>query len=337
MSITGFIVGLPVFCDSGFIVLSGLNLSLSKRTGTKVVVMAVSMATGLYAVHCLIPPHPGAATAAAVLEVDYGKLILLGILVAVPAMLAGYWYAGYAGKKILLSNHEEEEPATENFSRLPSRLQSFLPVITPVMLIAIKSFLITGTSSPEWWQQIISVAGDPVIALSVAVLLTLSSTRPWKKDTIGHSLQEAAHKAGGILVIIGAGGAFGAVLTATKMGQHFSEALPLAQLGLLFPFILTSVLKTAQGSSTVAIITSAYIVQPLLPALGFITPDSKLFCVLAMGAGSMMISHANDAYFWVIARFEKIDMNTMLKVYSVATILMSLVTLLAVYLLSLVF
>ena len=337
MSITGFIVGLPIFCDSGFIVLSGLNLSLSKRTGTKVVVMAVSMATGLYAVHCLIPPHPGAVTAAAVLEVDYGKLILIGIIAAIPAMLVGYWYASYAGKKIPDNNEREEEPVPENTNKMPSPFQSFLPVVVPVILIAIKSFLITATSTPSWWQQIFSAAGDPVIALSVAVLLALSSTRPWKKETINHALQEAAHKAGGILVIIGAGGAFGAVLAATKIGQHFSEALPLEHLGLLFPFLLTSVLKTAQGSSTVAIITAAYIVQPLLPALGFNTPDSKLFCVLAMGAGSMMISHANDAYFWVIAKFEKIDMQTMLKVYSVATILMGLVTLFTVYLLSLLF
>ncbi len=337
MSITGFVVGLPIFCDSGFIVLSGLNLSLAKRTGTKVLVMAVSMATGLYAVHCLIPPHPGAVTAAAVLEVDYGKLILIGIIAAIPAMLVGYWYASYTGKKIVVTNEREEELAIENLNKQPSALQAFLPVVVPVILIALKSFLITAANSPAWWQQVIADSGDPVIALSVGVLLALSSTRPWKKESINHALQEAAHKAGGILVIIGAGGAFGAVLAATKIGQHFSEALPLEHLGLLFPFLLTSVLKTAQGSSTVAIITAAYIVQPLLPALGFYTPDSKLFCVLAMGAGSMMISHANDAYFWVIARFEKIDMKTMLKVYSVATVLMGLVTLLTVYLLSLIF
>ena len=112
------------------------------------------------------------------------------------------------------------------------------------------------------------------------------------------------------------------------------EVLPLAGMGILFPFLLTFVLKTAQGSSTVAIITAASIVQPLLPALGFITPDQKLLCVLSMGAGSMMISHANDAYFWVIAKFEKIEMRAMLKVYSVATVIMGLVSLLMVYLLS---
>jgi len=337
MSITGFIVGLPIFCDSGFIVLSGLNLSLARRTGTKVVVMAVSMATGLYSVHCLVPPHPGAVTAAAVLDVDYGKLILTGIVAAIPAMLIGYWYASYAAKKITITNEKEDIQSIKINSIQPSVLQSFLPVVIPVLLIAVKSFLVTVTATPAWWQRFFSAAGDPVIALSVGVLLALVNSRPWKKEMIDQTLQEAAHKAGGILVIIGAGGAFGAVLAATKIGQHFTEALPLQQMGIVFPFLLTAILKTAQGSSTVAIITAAYIVQPLLPSLGLSSPDDKLFCVLAMGAGSMMISHANDAYFWVIARFEKIEMKTMLRVYSVATMLMGLITLLTVYLLSLMF
>src|SRR5664279_3257719 len=124
------------------------------------------------------------------------------------------------------------------------------------------------------------------------------------------------------------------VLAASKIGQHFSQSLALGSLGILFPFLLTFILKTAQGSSTVAIITAASIVQPLLSALGLDTETGKLLCVLSMGAGSMMISHANDAYFWVIAKFSGLDMRTMLKVYTVATMLMGLTTLLVVYILS---
>ena len=138
------------------------------------------------------------------------------------------------------------------------------------------------------------------------------------------------------LVIIGAGGAFGAVLAATKIGDHLSVAFALGGLGILFPFLVTFVLKTAQGSSTVAIITAASIVLPLLPALGLDTPNGHLLTVLAMGAGSMMISHANDAYFWVIAKFSGLELKTMLRVYSVATVLMGVTSLLMVYILSLV-
>jgi gluconate:H+ symporter, GntP family len=124
-------------------------------------------------------------------------------------------------------------------------------------------------------------------------------------------------------------------LAATKIGDHFSQSLNLASMGIFFPFLLTFILKTAQGSSTVAIITSASIILPLLPALGLDTENGKLLAVLSMGAGSMMISHANDAYFWVISKFSGIEMKSMLKVYSVATVWMGLVTLLIVYILSL--
>ena len=135
-------------------------------------------------------------------------------------------------------------------------------------------------------------------------------------------------------MIIGAGGAFGAVLAATKIGEQFSAVLPLNTLGILFPFLITLILKTAQGSSTVAIITAASIVQPLLSALGLETDKGKLLCVLSMGAGSMIISHANDAYFWVIAKFAGINTKAMLKMYSTATLFMGLITLLTIYLLS---
>lgn len=331
MSVTGFIVGLPIFCDSGFIVLSGLNSTLAKKTGTPLVIMAVSMATGLYSVHCLIPPHPGAAAAAGIIGVSYGRLIMLGICVAIPAMLAAYFYTGYAGRKIINTTLDKTEETIINNIVQPSVMNSFLPVMLPIILIAVKSILTANTSLIG---KIFSVLGEPVIALSVGVISALISSKPGKNRNINHWLQESAEKAGGILVIIGGGGAFGAVLAATKIGEHMGEVLPLAGMGILFPFLLTAVLKTAQGSSTVAIITGASIVQPLLPVLGFITPDQKLLCVLSMGAGSMMISHANDAYFWVIAKFEKIEMSAMLKVYSVATLIMGLTSLLMIYLLS---
>lgn len=332
MSITGFIVGLPIFCDSGYIVLSGLNKSLAKRTGISPVIMAVSLATGLYSVHCLIPPHPGAAAAAGIIGVDIGKLILYGIIVAVPAAIVGYVWANFAGK-INAVVIEDEIHVAEDEHR-PSVIKAFLPVIVPIVLIAAKSFLVIENADANNWLHLFLSVGDPVIALSIGVLLAFNCKRGWKKNTVSVLLQDAAEKAGGILVIIGAGGAFGAVLAATKIGEQFSQSLPLASLGLLFPFLLTFILKTAQGSSTVAIITAASIVQPLLPALGLSTDKGPLLCVLAMGAGSMMISHANDAYFWVIAKFSGLEMKTMLKVYSVATMLMGLVSLAMVYLLS---
>jgi GntP family gluconate:H+ symporter len=336
MGVTGFIVGLPIFCDSGYIVLSGLNKSLAKRTGVPIVTMSVSLAAGLYSVHCLIPPHPGATAAAGLIGVEFGRLILIGALIAIPAMLVGYLWASYAGRKYV---HEEDSAIHEEIDQSfrPSALNAFLPIIVPIALIAIKSFLLieTDAGTLNGWQKVLSALGDPVMALAIGVLLAFNCGRGWNSERISKLLHDAVEKAGGILVIIGAGGAFGAVLQATKLGDHFDSSFPLASLGILFPFLLTSILKTSLGSSTVAIITAASIIQPLLPALGLDNENGKLLCVLAMGAGSMMISHANDAYFWVISKFSEIDMKTMLRVYTVASILMGLTVMGCVYVLSL--
>lgn len=333
MSLTGFIVGLPIFCDSGYIVLSGLNKSLAKSTGISLIIMSTSLATGLYAVHCMIPPHPGAAAAAGIIGVDFGKLMLTGILIAIPAMISGYLWSKYAGKKIPVQVIDEPELISGN-QQLPSVIKAFMPVVVPIILIAVKSFFVVEPGAAGKWINLLLIPGDPVIALAIGVLFAFNTMSSWKKDILAPLLQEGAEKAGGILVIIGAGGAFGAVLAATKLGTHLSEALPLATLGILFPFLLTCILKTAQGSSTVAIITAASIILPLLHALGLNTDKGHLLCVLSMGAGSMMISHANDAYFWVIAKFSGLEMKTMLKVYSLATVCMGLTALAMVYIVS---
>jgi GntP family gluconate:H+ symporter len=334
MSITGFIVGLPIFCDSGFIVLSGLNKSMAKRTGIPLAAMSVSLATGLYSVHCLIPPHPGSTAAAVTIGVDFGRLMLVGSLTAIPAMIVGNLWARYAGRKAADKITETYEVRRKEE---PSLIKAFLPVFVPIILIAAKSFLTTEHHAYPAWVSVITSLGDPVIALLIGVLLAVNCKRNWTMTELGYMLQEAAEKAGGILVIIGMGGAFGAVLTATKIGDHLGQSAALGDMGLLFPFLLTSVLKTAQGSSTVAIITASSLVLPLLPALGLTTIHDKLWCVLAMGAGSMMISHANDAYFWVISKFAGLEMKTMLRVYSVATIFMGLTTFAVVYILSKIF
>jgi GntP family gluconate:H+ symporter len=345
MSLTGFFVGLPIFCDSGYIVLSGLNKSVARRTGVPVIIMSVSLASGLYAVHCLIPPHPGAAAAAGALGVDFGALILMGLPVAVVAMMVGYWWANYAGRKFAATEPEapvSEPPASASErvqlpEQYPGVLRAFLPIGVPVFLIAARSFLTMDKAVDSGLIRELSFLGDPVIALSAGVLLAFFAGRGWTKEAVGRLLQEAAEKAGGILVIIGAGGGFGAVLAATHPGQYFGTMLSSGSPGLLFPFLLTFLLKTAQGSSTVAIITAASILQPLHPALGLHGAHANLFCVLAMGAGSMMISHANDAYFWVITKFSGLDMRSMLRVYSVATLLMGLAAMGTVYLLYRVF
>jgi len=334
LSVTGFIVGLPIFCDSGFIVLNGINRSLIKRTGVAVATMSISLGSGLYAVHCLLPPHPGATAAAATLEVDLGKLILYGILIAIPAMLIGHWWAAYAGKKTKTDNVPASE-TDEGITKGPKPILAFLPVVIPILLMALRSVLVLDKNKNGFLSEVFNIIGDPAIALAIGVLLAIL-TGKHTTHSLSFQLSSAVEKAGGILVIIGAGGAFGAVLTATNIGDHFKENLDLKMLGIWFPFLLTCLIKTAQGSSTVAIITASSIVLPLLPVLGLESENAKLLTVLAMGAGSMMISHSNDAYFWVISKFSDIDVRTMLRVHSIASVFMGLITMIVVYILSLI-
>src|SRR5687768_9231274 len=199
LSITGFIVGLPVFCDSGFIVLSGLNKSMIKRTGISAIIMSVSLASGLYAVHCLLPPHPGAAAAAGTIGVDFGKLILYGIIISFPVMLVGHWWAGYMGKKMQHTGIDDEELIVESDAQ-PSVIQSFLPVIVPILLIALRSLFINHPQASEGWMKNLLALGDPVIALSIAVLIALFAKKGWTKTSINRLLHEALEKAGTILL-----------------------------------------------------------------------------------------------------------------------------------------
>ncbi len=324
MNVTGFVVGLPIFCDSGYMVLSGLNNSLAAKLRLPMAVMAGSLATGLYSVHCLIPPHPGAAAAAGILQVPVGKLMLTGILLAIPVSVVGWLWVRWAGR-----TEAPAAPVEENKTpaALPGVWASFLPVLIPLLLISLHAFLPEKTPG--------RFLGNPETALFIGLLLALFAGRKNIGPRLAPLLAESVEKAGSILVIIGAGGAFGAILSASGIGEAISSNVSLEAWGLFFPFLLTALLKTAQGSSTVAIITAASLLAPLLPALGLNAGNGPLLAVLAMGAGSLCISHANDAYFWVISKFAGLDTRTMLKVYSMATLLMGLTAFAGAWLLSL--
>ncbi|MFB2118232.1 GntP family permease [Parapedobacter sp. 2B3] len=336
MNLTGYVVGLPIFCDSGYIVLSGLNRGLARQTGTAMALMATSLAAGLYAVHCLVPPHPGAAAATGTLGADFGHVILYGMLVAIPTAFCGLLWARFVVSRLPAAEQQAEERAAHPLpGRLPSLLLSVLPVAVPILLISIRSFSPpNGTFLP---LRIVYALGIPEAALGIGILLALISKRDWKKADFNALLRGAIEKAGDILLIIGAGGAFGALIAQTNIAQYLAGNGTVGSMGIFFPFLVAAVLKTAQGSSSVAIITAATMVLPVLPSLGLDNEMGRVFAVLAMGAGSMMVSHANDSYFWVISRFSGVGMGTMLRVYTAATFIMGCVAIGAVYLLSLFF
>lgn len=336
IAITGFVVGLPIFCDSGFIILSGLNHSLVKKTHFRMPVMAAVLATSLYAVHCLVPPHPGITAAVGTAGGNLGMVMLWGIVLAIPAALAGYLWSTGRGAKI---RHEYIEPeiVEQPNGPLPAARLAFLPVILPIGLIAFRS-IIALVGLPEQvagsvFARIVIFIGDPVIALAIGILVSITLISKEDKKEWSHWLTTGVEKAGMILAIIAAGGMFGEMLQTTGMGKNLGDLLGGLSLGIFFPFLITAVLKTAQGSSTVAIMTAASIVTPVLTTLGIHSPMGLTLAILSMGAGSMVISHANDAYFWVISRFSNLETAATLKVYSIATLLMGLTVQLIIWLL----
>ena len=336
IAITGFIVGIPIFCDSGFIILSGLNHSLVKKAQHKMPVMAAALATSLYAVHCLVPPHPGITAAVGTTGGDLGTVMLWGLMLSLPAALVGYLWSIWKGRSV---NHEYIAPdvVAEGSKRLPNAALSFLPVLLPIALIACKSLVMlyanAGAATQSTFMQLVGFVGEPIIALAIGVVASFFLLQKGDTQNLSHWLSDGVEKAGMILAIIAAGGMFGEMLQATGMGKNLGTLLGGLPLGIFFPFIITAILKTAQGSSTVAIITAASLVTPLLADLGLQIGIANTLALLSMGAGSMMVSHANDAYFWVISRFSNLDTAATLKVYSIATILMALTTQFVIWLL----
>jgi GntP family gluconate:H+ symporter len=326
LGITGFISGLPIFCDSGFIILSGLARTFSVRSKKAMAFMATVLATSLYSVHCLIPPHPGALAAAGMLQVNTGNLILAGALFAVPGAISAYLWSRWLTRRKPFPVADELISATEpDQGQVPPALLSFLPVAVPLLLITARSlFNLVDADGTMLLSRIFTLPGEPVIALAIGALLALMLLKGKSAGSMNSIFTETIEKSGPILIVTAAGGMFGMVIKTTGIGEALGTLLAGTSLGLIVPFLIAALMKSAQGSSTVAIITAASFVSPMLPLLGLDTESAKLFVMLSMGAGSMIVSHANDSYFWVVSNFSGMEPGTTLKVYTSSTLIMGL-------------
>lgn len=329
MSVTGYIVSIPVFCDSGFIVLSALNKAIAKRAGISLAVLAVALASGLYATHVFVPPTPGPLAAAATLGADVGWVLILGLLVSLPVMGAALLFANRYCRRYKITFNQEELSQSDPVNP-PSFFLALFPILAPILLIALKSVaqLEVLPFGEGWFYATLLFLGDPIMALLSGVLLAFLMVRGGQKRIRNEWLEEALKKAGIIILITGAGGAFGSVLRETDLGLFAAGFAEIGGLGVLIPFLIAAFLKTAQGSSTVAIITAAAITAPLLAPLGLDSILGKALTVLAVGAGSLTVSHVNDSYFWVVAKFSEMDTSTALRTHTVATLIMGLTGLL---------
>jgi GntP family gluconate:H+ symporter len=338
MNITGFIVSIPVYCDSGFIILSSLNKAISKSSKIPLLVLGVSLAAGLYATHVFVPPTPGPLAATAALDADLGLVILLGLAVAIPVALSGYFWAKYLERKI---GPIQMDSSTERrqVEKLPKTSTSFIPILVPIILIALKS--IAGYPTHPFGEAIIfgfiNFIGNPIVALLIGVFLAFKLKSGQKKETHFNWVSSGLKEAGIIILITGAGGAFGAILQATGIGDIIGERFADLRLGLLLPFIISAVLKSAQGSSTVSIITTAAIMAPILESFGLDSSLGRALTVLSIGAGAMTVSHLNDSFFWVVAQFSGMDTSTALKSQTVSTLLQGLTGIVIVLIIGWVF
>lgn len=324
---TGFIPGLTIFCDTGYIILSGIVRTISATSKLPMPLLASILGTSLFAVHCLVPTHPGALAAATTMNANLGLLVVASIVFAIPGLVAAYFWSNKMCKGMDYAPAAVEAQEQQSTANLPSFGFSLLPVVLPLVLISI-STLLTTFGMKEGVAAVFHFLGNPVIALLVGMLcgIWLLASNGGQKGDFSAVLEEAIAKAGPILIITGAGGMFGAIIKETGVGGALGEALGGASLGLFVPFIIAALLKTAQGSSTVASITTAAIIVPSLAAFGLDSEAGRIFAVLAIGAGSLVASHANDSYFWVVTKFSNIEMEQSLRVFTTSTIVMGVVT-----------
>ena len=358
MLIMGWVVGIPVFCDSGFVVLNSIREALYKKISASPVAMSVALSGGLYASHVFIPPTPGPIAAAGTLGLGGNLLlvIIMGTVVSVPVLVAVYFFSKSIAKSVTISDKEADATITasyeellKKFGKLPSGFSSLAPIIMPIIFMAVGSVVDVLAKQgmldkAALLPKIFLFLGNPIIALAIGVIFCVFLLAETKKmREFDHITNESLKIAGPILFITAAGGVLGNVITEAGFVNFIKEnASTIKAIGIFFPFIISAVLKTAQGSSTVAIITTASIMgafsdgNSLMHILGFTSEISAALCVMAIASGAMCVSHANDSYFWVVTNFSKMTADQGYRTQTAMTFIMGVVGMISVYILSLV-
>lgn len=345
MELMGWVVSIPVFCDSGFVILNPIRKALVQRTKESSVSMTIGLASGLYIAHVFIPPTPGPIAAASTLGIGDNLLLVmgLGVVCSIFPLIAGYIYAKFIGKKVKADDEVDKAEAVKTYEelvaeygKLPSGFSSLAPIIVPIILMALSSVFsmahMTGV-----FAELVAFLGTPIIALAVGTAFAAAQLAGAGKMSEFYNIcNETLKTVGPILFVTAAGGVLGKVISASDMVNYISaHAEVLSAMGIFFPFLLSAILKSAQGSSTVALTTTAGIVAPLLPVLGFTTPVQITLVCMAIGAGAMTVSHANDSYFWVVTNFGAMSPDRGYKTQTMNTLVMGIASIIEIAILSL--
>ena len=332
ISCIGYLVSIPVFCDAAFVILSQLNKTLSSQTKTPLVGLTVALSTGLFAPHVLVPPTPGPLAAAANLNLEnLILLIVVGGSIALILIFVGGWYGNYLIKKnkYIESKESFKNPTTEEITELPSFRKAILPILIPISLMCLGTLLKVVPSFIG--LEYLILLTKPTSALGIGMLFAFRLLYKQPKKNISKAIKKGFKQAIPILVITGMGGALGRVIQTIPLQDYALEISTFSGFGILIPFMIAALLKTAQGSSTVAIITTSSIIFPLLSVLGLDSEMGKVWAIMALGVGSMTVSHANDSYFWIVSQMSGMDVKTAYRTHTVGTLLQGTVGLIVVF------
>lgn len=364
LAATGYVVSIPIFVDSGFVILSPLAKALSRRTGKSGITLGIALAVGLVSTHHAVPPTPGPLAVAGLFNVDIGLMILWGLVFALPVVIAGVIYARWWGRRLYIVPDEDGnwrrvspgaaaaggprpsetargagktkgapvEAANEPERPMPSTFMAFAPLILPIILILMNTVITAQKLQTTSWGQYLVFIGNPVIAVAIGLVVAIYGLLPRmpQKDVI-KELEKAMASAGIIILVTGAGGALGQVMRNTGVGNYVAQRIAATAIPpVLLPFFVATLVRLVQGSGTVAMMTSASITAPILANLE-VTP---VLAAQAAAMGALVFSYFNDSLFWVVNRLLDVeDAREQIMTWSVPTTigwLVSLVMLLIV-------
>ncbi len=315
----GYIISIPVFCDAAFIILSKTIKSISKKSNVPLKSLGVALSTGLFAPHVLVPPTPGPLAAASNLRLEnFPLLIIIGGILAFILVIVGssYSFLIFRKSKFNYNMFLNKEFTNKN----PNLYDSIMPIFIPVILMAMGT-LLGNTNALKNLDFIFSFLGNPSFALFVGVLLSFRLIKFSPKVEIKNCIKKGAFSALPIILITGMGGTLGLIMQKIPLDKVFNNYAFDFGVVLLIPFFISSLFKTIQGSSTVAIITTSTILYPLLNSLGLDNEIDKIWTILSIGVGSMTVSHTNDSYFWIVSEMLGISVEKALKYHTTGTLI----------------
>lgn len=354
LAVTGYVVSIPIFCDSGYVILSPLAKALSRSTGKSGTTLGIALAIGLVATHHAVPPTPGPLAVAGLFNVDIGMMVLWGLIFAIPVVIAGVIYARWWGKRLYITPDENGNwqrgtygaasgvsaaptPQVNEAERpLPSAFMAFAPLVLPIVLILLNTVLTALKLNETAWGQYLVFLGNPAIAVGLGLVIAVYGLLPKvKQQEVVKELEKGMASAGIIILVTGAGGALGQVMRTTGVGDFVAKQIAATSIPpILLPFFVATLVRLVQGSGTVAMMTSASITAPILANLSV----NPVFAAQAAALGAMVFSYFNDSYFWVVNRMLGIeDVKQQIMTWSVPTTIGWLVSLVVLLIVSSIF